>query len=1084
MKHAGTKILTLLCLALLFTLVLGAGAYADDPSHSHDDITFTAWESTSSLPNEAGSYYLTGDVTLGDTWTVPSGTTNLCLNGKEVSVRTAPGGAVIANYSIVNVPNGAILNLYDEAGNLGKLANAAIRRESKDKIGGGVYIDGTLNMYGGKICDNDMIFRNFGAGVYVSGTGTFNMHGGEISNNIAGYGADGDCYGGGVYVAANGTFTMSGGLICNNSTGNAGGGVYVATNGTFTMSGGTIRDNTAIGDGGGVDNYAGHFAMSGGTITGNTVTSGNGGGIIVEGDGVTCSLSGSADISGNHKGSDDNNIYLQSGRYIKVDGQLTNTNRIGVTMETAGVFTTGSTDALKASDYLDKFVSDSSAYFVQTTGNELTLKMDGSRIEVSYLYYEDDAAAIAQKPTTGTQACMKVESSDSEVVWSDDWYVVSEDTVIDVANTRIRVNGVVNLILMDGKTLTANQGIHVGPNATLNIYAQSTGAGAGTLIANGYSAGAGIGGAVREAGGTITIHGGTVTATGGEDGGGAGIGGGGNGGAGGTITIHGGTVTGTGKRDGAGIGGGPSGEGGTITINGGTVTATSIEARYPSSGAGIGSGYRGAGGTITINGGTVNATGGQYGGAGIGSGKQGANVTVIINDGEVTATGGQRGGAGIGGGDGGAGGTITINGGTVNATGGQRGGAGIGGGGNRGAGGNVTITGGTVNATGGDKGAGIGGGGLLSAGGTITINGGTVTATGGTSSSSGIGGGTGGQPGTVNLGNGMLVWAGAGENPQNDNKNIALSFETTHSQQYVYAKISPPIITGADLVLNGTLDFRFYVALPAGFNDSSAYMTFTIPGRNPETGTTGRSVKVNFADADNAADGQKIFPCPVYSIEMAKPITAAFHYGDNQTVEKTYSIKDYLTALDGMTGKSSELEDLIVATRDYGHYMQLYLSELHGFNLVSDYPAMPAGSDITPLSNLDDKYKRQLISCDNTLVQSLGFYDTFNASTILTIMVKLKEPATVTATVDGVAREVTERGGNIYQVQIPDIAANNLGTDYHVVFSVGDSVICDLNASALSYAWSMLNSGGSRPNEANALTAFYNYYVAASAYNG
>jgi len=697
---------------------------------------------------------------------------------------------------------------------------------------------------------------------------------------------------------------------------------------------------------------------------------------------------------------------------------------------------------------------------------------------VSYLYYESEEAAIAQTPTTGTVTeYTTVTDSTTAVTWNSGWYVVSEDTAINVPDTRIEVNGEVNLILMDGKTLTANQGIHVGPNATLNIYAQSTGA--GTLIASGFSGGAGIGGASKEAGGTITIHGGTVTATGGEDFGGAGIGGG-MGGAGGTITIHGGAVTGTGKRDGAGIGGGPSGAGGTITINGGTVTATSIKARYTSSGAGIGSGYRGTGGTITINGGTVNATGGEEGGAGIGSGYKGANVTVNINDGEITATGGKKGGAGIGGGNEGAGGTITIEGGTVNATGGQLGGAGIGGGAMGGAGGTITIHGGTVNATGGDKGAGIGGGGLWSAGGNVTITGGTVKASGGTSSSSGIGGGTGGEPGTVNLGNGMLVWAGADENPQKDNKNIALSFETTHSQQYVYAEMHAPIITGADLVLNGSLDLRFYVALPKGFDGSGAYMSFTIPGRNPETGTTGRSVKVNFADADNAADGQKIFPCPVYSIEMAKTINAAFRYGESSSVEKDYSVQEYLnTFKDGDAAYA-----LAAATKDYGHYMQLYLSELHDFNLVSDYPAMPAATDnITALTELN-AFKRVLNSRDQSVVQALGFYDTFNESTTLTIMVKLREPATVTATVNDSTWDVTSRSGNVYQVQIPNIAANNLGTGYHVVFSVGDSVICDLNASALSYACAVLETGAPGENEAKALTAFYNYYVEAVKYIG
>ena len=185
--------------------------------------------------------------------------------------------------------------------------------------------------------------------------------------------------------------------------------------------------------------------------------------------------------------------------------------------------------------------------------------------------------------------------------WADgSWYVVPEGGV--TISNRITVSGTVNLILRDGATLTASQGITTS-NATLNIYAQS--AGTGKLIATGtagYNApgSAGIGGnasttGTAGAGGTLNIYGGIITATGGtgayRTGGGAGIGGAGgrnstyygNGGAGGTVSIYGGTVTATGGNGGtdagagAGIGGGgkgrnaQNGNNGTLTLGAGVI---------------------------------------------------------------------------------------------------------------------------------------------------------------------------------------------------------------------------------------------------------------------------------------------------------------------------------------------------------------------------------------------------------------------------------------------------------------------------------------------------------------------------------
>lgn len=77
------------------------------PAHTHDDIDFTAWTSADSLPTEAGSYYLTQDVTTISTWAVPAGTTNICLNGHGIRYAGSD------NASVITVSEGAMLCLYD-----------------------------------------------------------------------------------------------------------------------------------------------------------------------------------------------------------------------------------------------------------------------------------------------------------------------------------------------------------------------------------------------------------------------------------------------------------------------------------------------------------------------------------------------------------------------------------------------------------------------------------------------------------------------------------------------------------------------------------------------------------------------------------------------------------------------------------------------------------------------------------------------------------------------------------------------------------------------------------------------------------
>lgn len=270
------------------------GGNGDVNGHEHD--TPVIWTAADSLPDTAGSYYLTKSVS-GD-WTVPTGDVNLCLNGQTINGK-------------ITVGSGAKLTLTDCTGT-GELQGS--------RSGSGVSINsGTFNLYGGTI-------TGFVNGVEIGShndikTGSsFTMYGGAITGNEGGAG------GGGVFLIgttnSNVTapnFTMHGGTISNNTAGasdGGGGGVYVGVKCSFTMDGGTITGNTATaGNGGGIYIHfnAGIVSISNATITDNKATAtgdtryGHGGGIYSE-RGVTV---GNVKITGNNSTFEGGGIYGQ-----------------------------------------------------------------------------------------------------------------------------------------------------------------------------------------------------------------------------------------------------------------------------------------------------------------------------------------------------------------------------------------------------------------------------------------------------------------------------------------------------------------------------------------------------------------------------------------------------------------------------------------------------------------------------------------------------------------------------------------------------------------------------------------------------
>ena len=269
--------------------VCGKNSSTTVNGHEHDSAV-TAWNAADSLPDSAGSYYLTQSVS--GNWIVPTGEVNLCLNGQTIS-------------GSITVGSGATLTLTDcaDSGGVqgGVLVNGGKFELYSGTITGGVQVGkkgadyqtgSSFTMYGGAITGNKTDSGS-GGGVFLVGTTnhidppSFTMHGGTISNNTAGA-SDGG--GGGVYVGEKCSFTMDGGTITGNTATNGnGGGIYIhfnagnvsISNATITGNKASATGNTGYGHGGGIYSQRG-VTVKNVTITGNNSTY-EGGGIYGKG---------------------------------------------------------------------------------------------------------------------------------------------------------------------------------------------------------------------------------------------------------------------------------------------------------------------------------------------------------------------------------------------------------------------------------------------------------------------------------------------------------------------------------------------------------------------------------------------------------------------------------------------------------------------------------------------------------------------------------------------------------------------------------------------------------------------------------
>lgn len=340
--------------------------------HTSDEETkFTAWTRTDSLPDTAGNYYLTEDVTLTSAveyrggigkdycgWDVPDGVV-LCLNGQNITMKNPDG--MTDEVDVIKVSGHFTLTDCKTGDAQGKITHATDASSTKCEGKGVKVLGGTFDMFGGIISGNTTNYDIGGGGVSVEGVSDttkasiFKLYGGKISGNTA-------KSGGGVHVRRTvwcgpSEFRMYGGSITNNNADSdagsygVGGGVYVSWTSKFVMSGGTISGNTATKNGGGL--YASALAKEYASSSGGA---------------ATLNVSGNATIRDNTVDNKKNNVYLDSSTtdIDAVSATLTINNpltgEIGVTAaEVPAIIATG---ADSDTNYSTVITSDNADYKV------------------------------------------------------------------------------------------------------------------------------------------------------------------------------------------------------------------------------------------------------------------------------------------------------------------------------------------------------------------------------------------------------------------------------------------------------------------------------------------------------------------------------------------------------------------------------------------------------------------------------------------------------------------------------------------------------------------------------------------------
>ena len=303
-----------------------------------------------------------------------------------------------------------------------------------------------------------------------------------------------------------------------------------------------------------------------------------------------------------------------------------------------------------------------------------------------------------------------------------------------------------------------------------------------------------------------------------------------------------------------------------------------------------------------------------------------------------------------------------------------------------------------------------------------------------------------------------------------------------------------PEFGGSTLVLDGKIGINFYVYIPEAYNPEDCYMVFeSRRGISNENSTE----KYN-PEAYAMRRGKKYYAytCYINSAQMAEEVTATFYF-NGKTITKKDSVDAYLTLAEQYENQFSDnVNNLMRAIRNYGHYVQPMLAINGNWAIGDKYAEMRRSSEITTADIEEAKsnvaqYAKVEYKNSIGITRNAGYSLNLDTETILNISFTPEATYTgsVSITVNGNAHEVNqvnENGTLKYKLEIKNISAPDLNKKYSVIAEANG--INMLEISAMSYTQAVLNttltSIGNVPIDVmqRAVTALYRYHAAAKTY--
>ena len=293
---------------------------------------------------------------------------------------------------------------------------------------------------------------------------------------------------------------------------------------------------------------------------------------------------------------------------------------------------------------------------------------------------------------------------------------------------------------------------------------------------------------------------------------------------------------------------------------------------------------------------------------------------------------------------------------------------------------------------------------------------------------------------------------------------------TINADVKVSAECELPIVkaavANASVSLKGNVAINYYADLSSELTGESSAATAVF--KNAAGETLGEPIALNAVQAETSGEmqGKYKFSYPVAARDYQEKITLTVLENGAEIAGLSYSVNDYIVAVNAMESASAELKNAVNALKAYCEAARAYFA--------GETVASAEAADLSAFADVIEKAEASEAE-DADINMSL----LLKSGTELRIYFK----GDLDCTIGGAAAEKrAAKAEGYYYVSVEDIAAKDLGAEQ--VLTIGNYTI---KCSALSYAAAVegiVSEETSVVNLKNLVRALYAYYAAANAYFG